>query len=295
MAMTAPIIVGLALREDDHAPLALARDLARFTGAPLALVNVYRHDVPSRIPTPEYDDMLRDDALARLSEAARPLRDGFDVSVHAQGSPSPVRGLHDAALALEASMVVVGSSHRSALGRVMPGGVGERLLHAAPCAVALAPRGYEAAGAGIHRIGVAFVDSPEGREALSAAVAMATLGDATLRAFTVLERPPIAHGARHWIPPEDYAPEPWVESAREDVRARLPEGFEAEISVTEGDAAKVLATASDELDMLVCGSRGYGPIRTVLLGGVSGRLAHMAMCPLLVLPRSSDREPAAQA
>jgi hypothetical protein len=39
--MTDPIIVGVALRDDDHAPLTLGRELARFTGAPLALVHVY--------------------------------------------------------------------------------------------------------------------------------------------------------------------------------------------------------------------------------------------------------------
>ena len=36
--MTAPIVIGLALRDDDAAPLALGRAIARLTGAPLALV-----------------------------------------------------------------------------------------------------------------------------------------------------------------------------------------------------------------------------------------------------------------
>jgi nucleotide-binding universal stress UspA family protein len=35
----------------------------------------------------------------------------------------------------------------------------------------------------------------------------------------------------------------------------------------------------------VCGSRGYGPVRAVLLGSVSRRLAGEAHCPVLVLPR----------
>ena len=150
--MTAPILVGVALRDDDSAPLALARDLARYTGAPLALVNVYPYEPMPRLPSAEYDAMLREDALVGLNEAAQALRDEFEVSVHAEGSRSPVRGLHDAALALDASMLVVGSSHRGALRRVMPGGVGERLLHAAPRAVALAPRGYEGDKDSIRRV-----------------------------------------------------------------------------------------------------------------------------------------------
>jgi nucleotide-binding universal stress UspA family protein len=179
----------------------------------------------------------------------------------------------------------------------MPGGVGERLLHAAPCAVALAPRGYDGAEAGIRRVGVAFVDTPEGRDALAAAATMAALGDAALSTITVLEPPRFgpAVATPGWIPPPDYDPRPRIEDAEADVRARLPAGLDAETSVVEGDAARELASASAGLDLLVCGSRGYGPVRTVLLGGVSGRLAHTARCPLLVLPRSSDREPVARA
>ena len=70
------------------------------------------------------------------------------------------------------------------------------------------------------------------------------------------------------------------------MRAHVPDGLDAETTVMEGDAAELLAAASSGVDLLVCGSRGYGPLRTVLLGGVSGRLAHTAACPLLVLPRT---------
>jgi nucleotide-binding universal stress UspA family protein len=41
----------------------------------------------------------------------------------------------------------------------------------------------------------------------------------------------------------------------------------------------------EHLDLLVCGSRGYGPLRAVLLGGVSRRVAAEAHCPVIVLPR----------
>lgn len=38
-------------------------------------------------------------------------------------------------------------------------------------------------------------------------------------------------------------------------------------------------------DLLVAGSRGYGPVLRVLLGSVSTHLAHHAPCPVLVVPR----------
>ena len=48
-----------------------------------------------------------------------------------------------------------------------------------------------------------------------------------------------------------------------------------------------LTEASAGLDLLVCGSRGYGPLRSVLLGSVSRRLSHVARCPLLIVPRGA--------
>jgi hypothetical protein len=46
---------------------------------------------------------------------------------------------------------------------------------------------------------------------------------------------------------------------------------------------------SAHVGLLVCGSRGYGPLRSVLLGGVSRRLVDGAHCPVLVLPPETGR------
>jgi nucleotide-binding universal stress UspA family protein len=51
-----------------------------------------------------------------------------------------------------------------------------------------------------------------------------------------------------------------------------------------GDVVGLLSDLP-EIDLLVCGSRGYGPIRRVLLGGVSSRLMRRSVNPLLVVPR----------
>ena len=48
-----------------------------------------------------------------------------------------------------------------------------------------------------------------------------------------------------------------------------------------------LASVSPNLDLLVMGSRGYGPGLAVLLGGVSRRVTMTARCPVLVMPRGS--------
>ncbi|MDE3070212.1 MAG: universal stress protein, partial [Acidobacteriota bacterium] len=46
-----------------------------------------------------------------------------------------------------------------------------------------------------------------------------------------------------------------------------------------------LAAFGDEVDILVVGSRGYGPVRRLVLGSTSDYLERHARCPLLVLPR----------
>jgi nucleotide-binding universal stress UspA family protein len=286
--MSEPIIVGVALRDDDAAPVALGADVARFTGAPLVLVHVIRFAPPARVPTPEFAAALREQAQEGLQRLAATLPG--DVEVEAVMSGSPVRGLHDVALQREATAVVVGSSHHGAVGRVAPGGVGERLLHAAPCAVAVAPRGYGGRER-FRQIGVAFADTDEGREALSAGALLAALGDADLAVFNVLEPPHTGPGAATpgWVPAAPHDLRPQIRAAEERIRELLPDGMAARVVVQEGDAAAILADASAEVDLLICGSRGYGPVRTVLLGGVSGRLVHTAACPVIVLARAADR------
>ena len=50
----------------------------------------------------------------------------------------------------------------------------------------------------------------------------------------------------------------------------------------------LLVERSHDLDLLVIGSRGYGPLHSVLLGGVSGRVIRDAACPVIVVPRGAE-------
>ena len=49
----------------------------------------------------------------------------------------------------------------------------------------------------------------------------------------------------------------------------------------------MLAGFTVSLDLLVMGSRAYGPHRAVLLGGVSRRVIADSKCPVVVLPRGA--------
>ena len=100
--MSHPILVGVALREDDAAPLALGRDLARLIAAPLALVHAYPYEPISRVPVAEYGRERRARSLASLDQVAEPLRDELEVTVHVGPGSSPAAVLHDAAHAFGA-------------------------------------------------------------------------------------------------------------------------------------------------------------------------------------------------
>jgi nucleotide-binding universal stress UspA family protein len=77
-----------------------------------------------------------------------------------------------------------------------------------------------------------------------------------------------------------------VQAAMERARTLLPDGVSVEEELLEGDTDEALAALDErEVDLLVCGSRGYGPVRRVLLGGVLRKLMRRAACPIVVVPR----------
>lgn len=168
-----PVLAGVTLRDPDVAVLALATELADVTGAALTLLHVHRFQPPiASAPSQLGDDAARGVSALAAASGAQPL---------CRLSASPVRALHEAAEELGCWAIVVGSSQRAAPGRVLPSGVGERLLHAAPCVVAIAPRGYVRRADGLRRIGVASAGQPDSSEAHAQAEAIveATGGELT--------------------------------------------------------------------------------------------------------------------
>ena len=72
-------------------------------------------------------------------------------------------------------------------------------------------------------------------------------------------------------------------------------GVPADGEVVAGDPARELILASGAVDLLVLGSRRWGPVRRLALGSTSERVIRRATCPVLVPPRLGRRARGARA
>jgi nucleotide-binding universal stress UspA family protein len=284
------IIVGVDGREGGRDALALAARLASLSGGELVAVHAYPYDLfVSRGETPDLDTIMHGNAEETLmGELER-----TNVVAHAAAVPdgSPGRALHLAAKRHGADLIVVGSAHRGAVGRVLAGDVTMGTLHGAECPVVVAPQGFGARGAELRRIGVGLDGSPEAAAAAELARDLAAVAGAQLTVIRVLE--PARPGGPALGYDADWAQR--AEERRAEVQAELDAavaelGDIATGALVTGDPATELAYAGNDFDLLVTGSRGYGPVRRLMLGSTSARLVREAPCPVLVLPRGAETD-----
>lgn len=267
-----PLVVGIDGSERSLDALALAARLAD-AGQHVLHIHVCRNG--------------RSSNLTALQEILDPAT-AHEMRVVSDSSPA--RGLQAIAEEIGASLIVVGSSHRSGVGRVFVGSVAESLLARAPVPVAVAPHGYAGADNRLATVGCAFDGSPESEEALAWAAALARGRRARLQALAVHSR--VAFGAvsttgAFGYRSADDALRDGLEQRMRAALAALVADSEVSGRVLEGNAATELAAASADLDLLVLGSRGYGSVRSALLGSVSRALVRSAACPVVVVPAGS--------
>jgi nucleotide-binding universal stress UspA family protein len=189
-------------------------------------------------------------------------------------------------------VLVVGSGRGGPLRRILAGSTGSRLLHGASVPVVVTPRGHrERSSPGLSAVGCAFVDAPDGHEALRVAERLAGQAGARLVVYSV-----IAPTSEFALLGGRDAQRAFVETARDSFAAALDKVV-AQVSpavpatgvLLDGDVVSALASLDErDVDLLVVGSRGYGPLRRVLLGGTSARLVQHAASPVMVVPRTAD-------
>jgi nucleotide-binding universal stress UspA family protein len=269
------IVVGVDYREGGRDALALAALLQAAGGGELVALHACASE-----------PLLHEDVLVSVeAELARAGATGRAVVVTDR---SPAHALRTVAERVAAELIVIGSTRRAGADRVLAGDDAAATLHGAPCAVAVAPRGFAGSDRTLRRIGVGLDESPEARIALALACRLARLSGAYVRAITVVPAPVPPWPAVAWNPawagPSEAKPQP-AERLVASVTAELDDDVTPEVVV--GTAWKELASRSADLDLLVVGAHAYGPVRRLLLGSTSSRLARHAACPLLMTPRGA--------
>lgn len=274
------VLVGVDDAEGGRDAIALGRMLVGGDGE-LTLGHVYHHDPPgpwrmADVRVGEERDRARE-LLERVGSAA-----GVRAHIRWRGAPSVGRGLHEIAELIDADLLVVGSSRRGLLGRVALADDTRAALNGAPCAIAIAPAGYSRERpAPIREVGVGYDGSPESEHALGVARGLATELGARLSAFQAVAVPSyLAHG-------RTFADGMVVTNLVDDARARIASHEGVEPHAAYGDPVEELTLYSASLDLLVVGSRSYGPIGRLIHGSTAQHLARTARSPLLVLTRSA--------
>jgi nucleotide-binding universal stress UspA family protein len=210
---------------------------------------------------------------------------GVDAELLSVIAATPGRGLHEQTERQGADLLVVGSCARGAVGRVMLGNDTAAALNGAPCAVAVAAHGYAQHPTPLARIGVGYDERAESSAALALALELAARSRASVHALEVVQLPTYSYSGLA-VPPLGERIEEMLEKANK----RLSGLAGVDARARYGLCGKELAAFSDEVDVLIVGSRGYGPLRRLVLGSTSSYLQRHARCSLIVLPRSVARE-----
>jgi nucleotide-binding universal stress UspA family protein len=257
----------------------------------LVAVRAYPYETrASRASVGGFYEDLRSDAATELDRIV--TESGVTARRVVTGDLSPARALHHMAEEEAADLLVVGSTHRGQIGRVLVGGVTAGVLHHAPCPVAVAPLGYAEHPATPATIAVGFDGGEEAKDALRLAGALAKACGAQVNVLSVVATPVLATS------PATFEPE-WLDQVRHDGREHVDEAIRTleQRGVTAsgdvavgGSAAEELVELSHDVDLIVVGSRGWGPVRRLLLGSTSDRLVREAACPGHCGPTPGERE-----
>lgn len=290
--MRPKVLIGYDGSPEGEDALGLGRKVSRLLDAtPLVatVISHLRHGV---------EDSEFDQAVSRFCEPifakAREHLDGLATTTRPVVNDSPAAGIYDLTDWQNPALIVIGSTRHGRSGRVQVGTLGGSLLSGVHCGVAVAPRGYAEANDGLSRIAVAVDGSSESWRAVAAAGNLAERAGVPLRIVSVMGHPHyVLGGFLSPLGPDEYVRfrESEWERVYGEAAKRVPDGVATEPLLVQGDPADALADVSADLDLLVLGSRGYGPVKGTLLGSVSSRVMAQAASPVMVVPRGAGPGP----
>lgn len=205
---------------------------------------------------------------------------------------SVARALHRVVLQQHRDLLVVGSSRHACKGHVRIGKRTRQLLCRFECVLAVAARGVHAEDDfSLRRIGVGYDDSPESQAALAWAGELAAAAGAELHVRGVVDdRLPNVGSGHVWIGniASDWMAVVAEEQAslrRRAEKAAVRTGARVIAEAVTGRPADALLALSGQVDLLVIGSRRWGPATRVLLGSTGEAVMHDAACSVVAVPR----------
>ena len=271
------ILVGIDGEEGGRDALALARALGG-DGAELTLGFVSPGEGhPTRAANLAYDAAAREDAEALLARERDTT--GAACPTLSCEAPSVGGGLQHLAAEAGATLIVVGTSRRSALARLLGGDDARGTIREATLPVAVAPRGYAAAAGPIARIGVGFDESDEALAALELARVIAAVHGASIDVVEAVE-------VATWL--VDPAVAPALSKDTEARRTAAEERLRALPGVaahaTSGLSMQEMRALATEVDVLLVGWRPHGWFERLMEGSTGEALSHDPRCPVIVVP-----------
>lgn len=280
------LLVGIDGQDESRDALRLARTIAAGDRAEIHVIAVIGYET---IATGDEDYEVAHRAHFDQLFAMAWEELGEDYEAHRVTDVSPGAAITELAEELKASAIVIGSCHRGPLGRLALGEMGTKLTSGSPCPVIVAPRGYARRPfrEGFKDIVVAYDGDAESDVALRSAAEYAREYGGTLRLVGVV--PHLLSPARIGGTDRGYE-----RMLRDEMASRLEAAAEIDDVETRtdlriGNRPDEIVDASSDADLLVIGSRGYGPFGRVLLGGVSAKVMRSAACPVVVIPRGARR------
>jgi len=265
----------------------LGRLLAEATGAELMLVAVHAAPLLPQPPELSYA-RLRKESQRILRE----VRDSFAPGARTVTATdhSVPRSLQRVVRRHHRDLLVVGSSRLGPEGRVRIGKRTRQLLCNFECALAVAPRGLHTHPRPLLRIGVGYDGGSESKAALALAASIAAGAGAELQLLGVVDDRPPGLG---WSSLESVLGTSWDEVTQDEmerirehaVNAGRLAAMQPNVAMARGRPADALLALSETVDLLVIGSRRWGPTARLLLGGTGEALMHDAACAVLAVPR----------
>ena len=198
-------------------------------------------------------------------------------------APNPGQGLHEEAERRGADLLVLGTCRHGIVGRAILGNDTRAAINGSPCAIAVAPLAYAEHPKPIQTIGVGYDpfagERGRARGRKGARRTPAREGPRARGRLDPLRRS--YHGRA------DPGIDEMIEEADNHMRALPDVDGDAVYGLTGAE----LAAFGAECDLLIVGSRGYGPLRRVIFGSTAMQLQSLAESPLLILPRSAGLWP----